>query len=98
MSSHFLCYHIHTPIFSLEKLLGNQIVIHTIPKMLTQIKLSKQNNSILEIRLSRENEGSTYCILLPLSTKECNYRIRADQINSSLAKFIAKSISAYISK
>jgi len=37
---------------------GNRRAVHTIPKISTQIGLSKENNSILEIGLSKENGGS----------------------------------------
>ena len=52
--------YIHAPIF-LEKLLCTEIEggIHIIPKISTQIGLSKENNLIFEIGLSKENGGST---------------------------------------
>jgi hypothetical protein len=45
----------------LEELLcmGIERAIHVIPKMATQIGLSKENISILEIGLPKENGGST---------------------------------------
>jgi len=46
--------------FFLEKLLCTEIEggIHIIPKISTQIGLSKENNLIFEIRLSKDNGRS----------------------------------------
>ena len=55
----FQCYYISTPIFFSREvtLHGNRTAINTIPKMSTQIGLSKEKKSILEIGLSKGMEG-----------------------------------------
>jgi hypothetical protein len=60
MTARFLCYHKYMHQFFLEKLLCTEIEggIHIIPKISTQIGLSKENNLIFEIRLSKDNGRS----------------------------------------
>jgi len=59
-SSVSMLLYTYTNLFSREVTLhGNRMTINTIPKMSTQIGPSKENNSILEIGLPKENGGSS---------------------------------------
>ena len=58
-SSFSMLSYTYTNLFSREVILhGNRMIIHTISKMSAQMELSKKNNLILEIGLSKENRGN----------------------------------------
>ena len=54
-SSFSMLSYTYTDFFQGNRFARNRTTIHTILKMSTCMRLSKQNNSILEIRLSKEN-------------------------------------------